>query len=187
MMKLRQLMDEDRELDHKATFDDPVWIVVINDRLAPYIPYARRWWSEIAELAPTDTGIYAIDYDEAQPPGMMYRFTRTAIRSPIRGVQAFPFIRAGSLQITGVKGGSTKLIQSICLDGKFKIDEFTIVEIHNLPSTFNQGQLLAFVPTEILEGTKELGRWLYFTQDEISLLMQGNTCNAIIRKAMLKG
>ena len=102
--------------------DDPVWEYVLMQRLSPYIPYARRWWCEVETLAPFDTGIYAIEYYNEQLPGMYYRFTRTAVRSPIRGIQAFPFVVAAYLQLTGIKGGSTKFIQTVCLNGAFKAD-----------------------------------------------------------------
>jgi hypothetical protein len=171
----------------KKGLDDPLWPHVVRIRLEPYVPYVRKWWSEIEDLAPYDTGVFELSYDEDQPPGLFQRFTRTPIRSPIRGIQAFPFIVAGYLQISGVHGGSTKLIQKLCLNGGFKIDEFTVVELHNLPSTFNQGQLIAFVPTEIYEDSRLMGKWIYLTNDEISGLIKGEIYETVRHKAILKG
>jgi hypothetical protein len=172
----------------KYGLDDPVWDHVLRQRLEPYIPYARRWWQEIDELAPYDTGVYQIDYDiEEQPPGLFFRFTRTPIRSPIKGIQAFPFVVAAYLQITGVPGGSTKLIQRKLMSREYKIDEFTCIDVHNLPSTFNQGQLVAFVPTDVYIDTQTIGKWIYLTDVEISGLIQGRVLNSVQVKAIKKG
>ncbi len=171
--------------DGKLGPEDPMWPYVLCTRLAPYMPFARRWWSEVQDLTPDDTGIYAIEYEDC-PPGMFYRFTRTAIRSPIKGIQAFPFVVAGYLQLTGVTGGSTKLIQRL-LAQPMPLEEFSLIELHNLPSTYNQGQLIAIVPTEIYENTKLLGRWLYLTMDEISALIQREIPDSVYNKAVLKG
>lgn len=165
--------------------DDPVWPVLVKERLQPYIPYVRDWWAKVDDLDPFDTGVYPIEHEDA--PGLFYRFTRTAVRSPIRGIQAFPFVVSAYLQITGVRGGSTKLIQRICMDRQLTLEEFTLVELHNLPSTFNQGQLIAFVPSETLERTHECGKWLYMTPDEISGLIQGVIYPSLKNKAILKG
>jgi hypothetical protein len=167
--------------------DDPLWAYILRQRLEPYIPYVRRWWDEASELAPFDTGIYAIEYDEEQPAGLFWRFTRTAVRSPIRGVQAFPFLVAGYLQLTGIRGGSTKLVQRVLMDDKFTMDEFMCVEIHNLPSTFNQGQVIAFVPIDTYNDSRLLGKWIYFTNEEISSLIRGEITTAVRNKAIIKG
>jgi hypothetical protein len=173
--------------DSRYGIEDPIWEHILRQRLEPYIPFARRWWKEVEDISPFDTGIYPIEYDEKQPAGLFYRFTRTAIRSPIRGVQAFPFITAGSLQLTGIQGGSTKLIQRLLVQRQFMMDEFVLVELHNLPSIFNQGQIIAFVPQEIYEDIRLLGRWIYFTSDEISSLIKGVVSETIRNKAIIKG
>ncbi len=160
---------------------------VVRERLQPYLPIVRRWWAELPDLVPPDTGIYTIEYDEDQPPGIFYRFTRTAIRSPIKGIQAFPFVVAGYLQITGVRGGSTKLIQRMMMQRDFILDEFTCLELHNLPSTFNQGQLIAFVPTELFLDTAHLGKWIYLTTEEISDLIRGVISESVMVKAIRHG
>jgi hypothetical protein len=167
--------------------DDPLWPFVLKERLISYIPYARRWWHELDNISPFETGIFAIEYDDTQPPGLYYRFTRTAIRSPIRGIQAFPFVVAGYLQLSGIRGGSTKLIQRLLVNNDFTIDEFTCIELHNLPSTFNQGQLIAFVPTDTFNDVQSLGKWIYLTNEEISALIQRKVVDTVYNKAILKG
>jgi hypothetical protein len=158
------------EVRDKPGLDDPIWPYLIQTRLEPYIEPARAWWDHVADLAVADTGVYALE----GPPGFMMRFTRTAIRSPIRGIQAFPFVLAGFLQLSGIQGGSTKMLTRMCASYKLKIEEFTIIEKHNLPSTYNSGQFLAFIPTDLILGLKELGTWIYFTRDEIAELLKYN-------------
>ena len=164
--------------------DDPIWEHVLIQRIMPYIPTIREWWNNVENFTMLDTGIVELECPIA---GLYVRFTRTAIRSPIRGVQAFPFIPTGRLQITGVQGGSTKMVERLCLNGRMKIEEFTIICKNNLPSTFNASQLIAIVPTHIIENVKEnLGMWLYFKPSELLLLARGETNDAIRCKAMLK-
>jgi hypothetical protein len=139
------------------------------------------------DLSPYETGLYPVEYDDVQPPGLFWRFTRTPIRSPIRGIQAFPFIVAGYLQLTGVPGGSTKLIQKLLLSRDYTLGEFTCLEIHNLPSTFNQGQLIAFVPTDIYVDSRNIGKWIYLTNAEISGLIKGEILETVKTKAIIKG
>jgi len=170
-------------VDDKPGLDDPIWNYVLETRLQPYIGYVREWWANVHNFSMLDTGITELYYDDA--PGLYVRFTRTAIRSPIRGIQAFPFVPTARLQITGIQGGSTKMIDRVCLNGRFKIEEFTIICKNNLPSVFNASQLVAFVPTELLEN-QTLGCWLYFTQEELSLLARGESNEAIRNKALLK-
>jgi hypothetical protein len=171
----------------KKGFDDPLWEYILRQRLEPYIPYVRKWWAEVDSLSPYDTGVIELFYDDNQPPGLYQRFTRTAVRSPIRGVQAFPFIIAAVLQISGVSGGSTKMVQKLLGNKDFVMEEFSCLELHNLPSVFNQGQLIAFVPTEIYGDTKMLGKWIYLTNAEISSLIQGVITDSVHNKAIIKG
>jgi len=170
------------QIDDRPGLDDPVWEHVLRQRLLPYIETVRQWWEHVDSFYMIDTGIVEIECDA---PGLYVRFTRTAIRSPIKGIQAFPFVPTGRLQITGVQGGSTKMITRVCLDNRMKVDEFTIVCKSNLPSTFNSAQFVAFVPTELLD-TNVLGNWIYFTPEECSLLARGEISESIRHKAMLK-
>lgn len=170
-------------VDDRPGLDDPVWEYVLQTRLRPYIETVRAWWSSASELESLETGIMELTSDL---PGLYVRFTRTAIRSPIRGVQAFPFVLASALQITGIQGGAKKMVTRVCADNRFVMDEFTIIAKSNLPSVFSSAQFIAFVPTAILENTKNLGVWLYFTREEVELLAKGETNEAIRLKAMLK-
>jgi hypothetical protein len=174
-------------IDDRKMLDDPVWPYILKQRLEPYMPYIRRWWGELEDISPLDTGVFQIEYSTDQPPGLFYRFTRTSVRSPIRGVQAFPFIVAACLQITGVKGGSTKLIQWLLGSDNFTIDEYSVIELHNLPSIFNQGQAIALIPTDIYVDAHNVGKWIYFTNDQISSLIRGIVSEDIQRKAIIKG
>lgn len=170
-------------VNDKPGLDDPIWDYVLESRLRLYIPAVRDWWDNVHTFSMVDTGVAEIACDT---PGLYVRFTRTAIRSPIKGVQAFPFVPTGRLQLSGVQGGSTKMVERVCLGDRLKIDEFTIICKSNLPSTFGATQFVAFVPTEILEDTYLLGRWIYFTIEECSLIARGETSDAIKLKAMLK-
>jgi hypothetical protein len=163
--------------------NDPIWDYILTTRLQPYIDAVRKWWHEVEDLDVRCTGTYTV---EAAPPGLMYRFTRTVKRSPIAGVQAFPFLPTGFLQISGIAGGAVKMIERICLDHRFEMDEFTVIEKHNLPSINNASQFVAFVPTDILVGTRTLGKWLYFTDTEIMYLAIGQVTEAMQNKAKLK-
>jgi len=162
--------------------DDPLWEHVLQQRLMPYIPAVDAWWANIPDLSVHHTGIYGI---EGAPPGLMYRFTRSPVKSPIKGIQAFPFVQTGYLQITGIQGGSTKMVERVCRQGLI-INEYKIIEKHNLPSTINQGQFVAFVPITMYENTKELGSWLYFTQDEMVKLLKGEISDAMRNKILLR-
>lgn len=176
-------MSDNFQVDDRPGVDDPIWTYVLKTRLEPFIPFVRDWWANAYDFSFLDTGIGEICGDQIS--GLYVRFTRTAIRSPIRGIQAFPFVPTARLQITGVQGGSTKMIDRVCLENRFKMDEFTIVCKSNLPSIFNASQIVAFIPTDMLENLS-LGVWLYFTKEELSLLARGETNEAIKLKALLK-
>jgi hypothetical protein len=159
---------------------DPIWEYVLHTRLSPYIPVVRDFWEHIADVKVVTTGVYVIENEEV--PGLMYRVTNTPVRSPIKNVQVFPFVPTGYLQITSVPGGTMRMVSRICADNRFKIDEFTIVEKSNLPSTYHQGQILAFIPTALLEGTQKLGKWVYLTVPEMISLSTDTVTPAIKSK-----
>lgn len=163
--------------------DDPIWPYILTQRLSPYIPKVREWWTNVESYTVNDTGIYEL-YDE-NAPGLMVRFTRTAKRSPVKGIQAFPFVCTGYLQLSGVQGGANKMIERVCMKG-LTIDEFTIVEKHNLPSTFQQGQFVAFIPTDLLKDTTKLGIWLYLTPSEMKALASNVVVDTVKQKVLLK-
>lgn len=163
--------------------DDPIWPYILTQRLSPYIPRVREWWSNVESFVVNDTGIYELECDSA--PGLMIRFTRTAKRSPIKGIQAFPFVCTGYLQLSGVQGGANKMIERVCMKG-LVIDEFSIIEKHNLPSTFQQGQFVAFVPTILLEDVEKLGKWIYLTSVEMKALASNVVTDTVKQKVLLK-
>ena len=170
------------EIEDRPGRDDPIWDYVLQTRLMPYIPFAREWWSKVEDLVVHNTGIY----DLTGPPGFRYRFTRVAARSPIKGIQAFPFVPTAYLQISGVQGGSTKMVDRVCLDNKFTIDEFTIVCKSNLPSTVQQGQFIAFIPTRLISKIENLGLWLYLKREELEALGRGIILESVKLKVVLK-
>jgi hypothetical protein len=161
--------------------DDPIFPFIVRHRLEPYIPAVRDWWSHVVDHTFDNTGVFDID----GPPGLCVRFTRTAVRSPIKGVQAFPFVYTGYLQLTNIQGGALKMIERVCHAG-LSIEEFTIIEKHNLPSTMQKGQFVAFIPTVVLEEIQFLGQWLYFTHDEMIALCRGIIPESVKQKALLK-
>jgi len=157
-----------------SIYNDPIWEYTLATRLQPYLPAVRRWWAEYEKRVITGTGVFQVAYEDIPcPPGLYMRVTYAASRSPIKNLQAFPYVPTSFLQITGVAGGVNRMIERECCGNKFKIEEFTIVEKHNLPSTVQQGQFLAFVPTDILEGNNMLGRYVYFTMPELVQLANG--------------
>jgi hypothetical protein len=62
------------------------------------------------------------------------------------------------------------MVSRVCADNRFKIEEFTIIAKANLPSTYHQGQFVAFVPTNILNSAQSMGKWVYLTMDEMMAL-----------------
>lgn len=153
-------------------YDDPIWEYTLATKLHPYIEPARKFWATVESIFVSGTGVYPITGDDV-PPGMMYRMTNTPVRSPIKHVQIFPFVPVSYLNITGVAGGVNRMVSRVCADGQFTIDEFTIIEKSNLPSTYHQGQFIAFVPTEVLNGARTLGKWIYCTVPEMMSIAQG--------------
>ena len=153
--------------------DDPLWEYMLVTRLQPYIPAVRKWWSEYEQHELFDTGSAPLSYDDVEcPAGLYIRTTYTPARSPIKNVQAFPYVPTAYLQIVGVAGGANRMIERVCKNG-LMIDEFSIIEKHNLPSTVQQGQFVAFVPTNVLQGVKKYGRYVYFTIPELIQMANG--------------
>lgn len=165
--------------------DDPLWEHILRTRIEPYIPYVADWWANIEDYYTAAVGVQELETNDDAARGLKVRFTRTAVRSPIRGVQVFPFVQTSYLQISGIQGGVNKMIERVCTRG-LVVNGFRIIEKHNLPSTIQQGQFIAFIPEEVYNKTQKLGLWLYFTKDEIDLLAHGKVNKAIIHKALLK-
>jgi hypothetical protein len=165
--------------------DDPLWPYILTERLKPYMPYVNYWWKHLDLHKFYNTGITELNAPDA--PGLCVRFTRTALRSPIKGVQAFPFVGTAYLQLANIRGGACKMVERVCMDGKLSISGYTIIEKHNLPSILSQGQWIAFVPTYILVDIEHnIGQWIYVTQPELSKLVNGIVPLSIKNKALGK-
>lgn len=165
--------------DSAVIYDDPIWEYVVASKMTPYLAAARRWWSEYDKLKIMGTGVFPVVYEDMEvPPGLNMRMTSTPVRSPIKNVQAFPFVPVAYLQITGVPGGVTRMVERVCEKG-LEIEEFIIVEKHNLPSTFHAGQFLAIIPKDVYNGAKELGKYVYLTVQELGSLAQGKCITSV--------
>jgi hypothetical protein len=169
------------EVKDRPGLDDPIWAYLLTERLQPYIVPAREWWANIDTLDIRETGVYELE----GPPGFSMRFTRTAIRSPLRNIQAFPFVSTGYLQLTNIQGGALKMVERVCRTGLF-IEEFTIVEKSNLPSTYKAGQFCAFIPTDIYNDSKLIGQWIYLTNEEMRASLEGVIPESVRTKFLLK-
>jgi hypothetical protein len=168
------------EIGSRPGLDDPIWEMVVRDELLKYISPARDWWKDIATKKFATTGSYSSE----GPHGMFVRFTKSPLKSPLKGIQAFPYVPTAYLQIKGVQGGCMKMVDRVCSDNRMHIEEFTIVVKSNLPATYNQGQILCIIPTKVLEHN-DLGRWLYLTRDEQAALKMGNIPQSLVTKIKL--
>lgn len=158
-------------------YDDPIWEYILVTKLQPYLKAVRDWWANVDDILITGTGVFPVKGDDI-PPGLMYRMTNTPVRSPIKHIQVFPFVPVAYLQITNVAGGANRMVSRVCSQG-FTLDEFTIIEKSNLPSTYHQGQFIAFVPTERLNSVASLGRWVYLTKAEQVALTENTVLDSV--------
>ena len=178
-------MGEQEMSEVTTKLDDPIWAYTLNAKLKDYIPGVRHFWNNLDNIDVSNTGIYEMD-NEYSKPGLMYRVTNTPARSPIKNVQAFPFVPVAYLQLVNVAGGANRMVSRVCANNKFKIDEFTVVEKSHLPSTYHQGQFVAFIPTDMLNSTKCLGKFVYLTLPEMIALYQNDTVPVLIRNKLSK-
>ena len=70
------------------------------------------------------------------------------------------------------------MIERVCYNG-LKLEEFTIIEKHNLPYAYQKGQLVCFVPTTVLEGARETGKYVYLTLQELCALAKGEVLSSV--------
>lgn len=161
--------------------EDPIWDYVLATKLQPYIPAVRKFWETIEDIQIHNTGVFPVEGTDI-PPGLMYRVTNTPVRSPIKNVQVFPFVPCVFLQLTNVAGGAVRMVNRVCAGDRFAIDEFVIIEKNNLQSTYHNGQFVAFVPRDILDGARTLGKWVYLTTPEMCALMNDMVTKDIKKK-----
>lgn len=163
-----------KNISKQDALDDPVWDYVLATKLNKYLEYVRAFWNKVDTVAVNTTGVHNLtDVVPDAPTGLMYRVTNTPVRSPIKGIQVFPFIPVAYLDLPNVVGGASKMIHRVCLDEQFTLEEFTIIEKNNLPSTYHAGQFLAFIPTTLLQDTVFRGKWIYFTVEEMTDMLSG--------------
>lgn len=166
-------------------YDDPVWEYVMFTKLQDYITPAREFWKHITDIEVNGTGVFqAKDKFDNMPSGLMYRVTSTPVRSPIKGIQVFPFVPVAYLQLTNIAGGAIRMVDKLCADGKFKIEEFTIISKSNLPSTYHSGPILAIIPTEELELNALKGKYIYLTCEEMVSLCTGKVPESVRYKVI---
>lgn len=154
-----------------SEYDDPIWEYTLVSRLTPYIEAVRKWWQDYDKLDLRSTCVYPIEGEDV-PPGLMARLTSTPARSPVKGVQAFTFVPTSYLNMSGIAGGCIKMVERVCAKG-LKIQEFTVIEKHSLPSTYHRGQILIMVPTKVLEDIESLGRYVFVTKSEALTMLHG--------------
>ena len=166
--------------------DDPVWEYVLATKLTCYLPAVKEFWDNVENIDVAGTSVYPVTNKIVScdiPPGLMYRVTSTPVRSPIKNVQVFPFVPTAYLQLTNVSGGSTRMVSKVCADNKFMLDNFVIIEKSNLPSTFHQGQFVAFIPQDILNATKCIGKYVYLKNEEmVNILLQPGVKTSVKQK-----
>lgn len=172
-----------KKVDKEINYDDPIWEYTVVSKLNPYLPYIRRFWKDYDKYGMQGTGVFDFIFDKNETPinGLYVRCTSTPVRSPIKHVQMFPFVPTAYLQLSGIPGGANRMVERVCRTG-LKIDELTVIEKHNLPSTYHKGQFLAVVPTAILQDTRQLGKYIYLTTDELATLACGIALETVQEK-----
>lgn len=168
-------------IEKRDMLNDPIWEYLLGTKLAEYLPSVRRWWGEYDKMQISSTGVLEIKYPDMKVPNGLYmRMTSTPVRSPIKNVQAFPFVPVQFLNIYGVPGGLNRMVERVCKH--FSVDEFTIIEKHNLPSTYHRGMIVCFIPTEVLNNVKKLGKYVYLTLPELKTLANNKLSKSVAHK-----
>lgn len=168
-----------------VVYDDPIWEYCIATKIQPYLPAVKKWWEQYDKMDVRGTGVFNFEIegidDKDIPPGLMVRVTSTSVRSPIKNVQAFPFVPTAYLQIAGVPGGVNRMIERVCKKG-LVIEGIKLIEKHNLPSTYQKGQFIAMVPDSIYESSCKLGKYVYLTVQELCALGNSKLPQSVIAK-----
>lgn len=158
---------------------DPIHEWVFRNKMEPYIEWAREWWLHRTEHTFFETGSYPA---EGAPIGMCVRFSRTLSHSPIKGIQAFPYVNAPYLQLHHSPGGSRRLVERLC--GMITIDEFTLIPKKYLHGTERTGQFICIVPTDLLAEEQGVrGRYVWFSGSDLISLSEG-MCDKNIRERL---
>lgn len=165
--------------------EDSEWEYILVSKIIPYMDYIKKWWSSYGKNEFPGTGVYPMTFTDGTqvPNGLYVRATATARRSPIKHIQAFPFIPTSYLKIYKVSGGMCRMIERVCKNNKIVIDGYQVIERHNLPSTWHSGQFLAFVPKDIYDKALTLGRYLYLSNEELMLMADGILPESMILKS----
>lgn len=154
------------------------WERVLVDRLQHLVPVAERFWANVANIDVNRTGSFPLPGEEDSK--MMVRITRAASKSPIKGIQAFPFLPADELRVSLVPGGYKRMIKKV-LGEEMELDGMKILEVENCRNTYTRGTVIAFIPPERLETRWE--RWMYLTRDDAWALARGAVPKGIQIKA----
>jgi hypothetical protein len=151
------------------------------EQLTPFVKAAAKWWGKKDKTFPVFTGSYPMEKWFPKPSAaeefycgaLNVRFTKCSAKSPLKGLQAFPYLPTRYVNITKVKGGIRKSIARECMKG-LEIDGFTVVEKTRLQMLDQSGQVLIIVPTEVYgKNLAAMGRWIYFTKGELAQLSKG--------------
>ena len=163
--------------------NDLNWEYVLISKLMLYVECVKKWWGLYGKHEFNSTGVSPMTFDDDTevPPGIFIRTTATARRSPIKHIQAFPFIPTHYLPIFKVPGGMCRMIERVC-KRNLEIDGLKIIEKHNLPSTWHKGQFIALIPKDIYENSQKLGRYMYLSKEEILSISDGILLDSTIRK-----
>lgn len=166
----------------ESKLDDPIWEYLLVTKIQPYLPTIRKWWENYDKITVFGTGAVPLKSDDPKcPPGLQVRMTSTPVRSPIKHIQAFPFIPTAYFNIAGVPGGVTRMITRVCEKG-LTVEEFTVIEKHNLYNTCQRGQWLGIVPTDMLKGARELGKYIYMTLPELMAMAKRDLPTSVVLK-----
>ena len=148
---------------------DPVYEYLFMEKIEPFVERARMWWDGYEKEVFYGSGTYPL---LNSPDGLYIRFYRTPAHSPIKGIQAFPYVTTQYIDIQRVPGGLRKFLHQLCLSG-YKYKEFTLIEKMYLHGTERSGQFICIVPTNMLSVKNSMGRYVWMTPDDISNISLG--------------
>lgn len=158
---------------------DEVYGYMLQAQLEPYLEKAKEWWDNYDIKEFTHTGSFPI---EDGPNGMFIRFYRTPKQSPIKGIQAFPYVISNVIDIPKVPGGIRKFIHNTCAKG-YTIRDFTLIEKMYLHGTERSGQFICIIPNDkYIVGCE--GRFVWVSDGDIHDISSGFITKKIKDKFM---